>query len=227
MSESAPPGEFDGVAEGRRALTPAQIDATLADFRAWLGELAGPVEVPPADGEPVDLATVVAAFTALRHEVNLQTKATRALGERVTQRLDEPREAPVADAGGSADDAVTPLLKTLIDVYDALALAAREVEKPRPAPAGWLARWRTPRPDAVADALLAGYRLSLQRIDRALERHGLEPIPAAGAAFDPELMEAVEAVASEEPAGTVLAEVRRGYRRDGRVFRYAQVRVAR
>ncbi|MFO0810142.1 MAG: nucleotide exchange factor GrpE [Gemmataceae bacterium] len=226
MSESAPPGDVRRTSEGRGLLTPEQIEAALADFRAWLTELTEPPPEPPEDDtEPVDLATVVAAFTALRHEVNLQTKATRALGEQVAQRLAEPpRETP---ASGD-DDAVKSLLKTLVDVYDALAIAMREVEKPRPTPAGWLARWRMPPlADAVAEGLLSGYRLSLQRIDRALSQYGLEPIATDGVAFDPELMEAVEAVASDKPSGTVIGDVRRGYRRGGRVFRYAQVRVAR
>lgn len=226
MPESPPPGEPDRPAPGRGPLTPAAIESALADFRAWLTALTEPPPAPPpADEEPVDLATVVAAFTALRHEVNLQTKATRGLIEQVSQRLESPG---ADDPRPATDDAATPLLKTLVDVYDALALAAREVEKPRPVPAGWFARWRTPPPpDAVAEALLAGYRLSLQRIERALAQHGLEPIAAEGEAFDPERMEAVEAVPSDQPSGTVLAEVRRGYTRADRVFRYAQVRVAR
>jgi molecular chaperone GrpE len=70
--------------------------------------------------------------------------------------------------------------------------------------------------------------MSLQRIDRALRQHGLEPIPTVGDVYDPELMEAVEVVAgSGLAAGEVVQEVRRGYRWNGRVFRYAQVRVAR
>jgi molecular chaperone GrpE (heat shock protein) len=45
--------------------------------------------------------------------------------------------------------------------------------------------------------------------------------------FDPELMEVVEAVAdSGQSAGEVIEEVRRGYLWHGRIFRYAQVRVA-
>jgi molecular chaperone GrpE len=69
--------------------------------------------------------------------------------------------------------------------------------------------------------------MSLQRIDRALAQHGLEPLAAVGRPFDPEVMEVVEAVAgSGRPAGEVVGEVRRGYRRNGRVFRCAQVRVA-
>ena len=69
--------------------------------------------------------------------------------------------------------------------------------------------------------------MSLQRIERALRQHGLEVIPAEGETFDPERMEVVEAVRdSGRPAGEVVAEVRRGYLLNGRVFRFSQVRVA-
>src|SRR6266478_5994622 len=69
---------------------PERFAAVRIDFRIWLEELAagepgasatGVLHPPVTDvpGSPaVDLATLVAAFTALRHEVNLQTKATRA-----------------------------------------------------------------------------------------------------------------------------------------------------
>jgi molecular chaperone GrpE len=70
--------------------------------------------------------------------------------------------------------------------------------------------------------------MGLQRLERALSQHGLEAIPAAGEPFDPERMEVLEAVdGTGRPPGEVLAEVRRGYLWRGRVFRYAQVRVAR
>lgn len=78
------------------------------------------------------------------------------------------------------------------------------------------------------DALVAGYEMSLDRVERALRRHGLEPLLCVGEVYDPESMEAVEAVAgSGRPAGEVIEEVRRGYLLNGRVFRTAQVRVAR
>src|SRR5262249_22198928 len=77
-------------------------------------------------------------------------------------------------------------------------------------------------------ALLTGYTMSLQRLDRALQQHGLEPIQAVGATFDPEQMEVLEAVTgTDRPSGEVLEVVRRGYLYNDRVFRFAQVRVAR
>src|SRR5207248_11403289 len=78
------------------------------------------------------------------------------------------------------------------------------------------------------EAVLVGYQMSLQRLERALAQQGLEPIECVGRPFDPETMEVVEAVRDPSRDTTeVLEEVRRGYRWQGRVFRFAQVRVAR
>lgn len=74
------------------------------------------------------------------------------------------------------------------------------------------------------DALATGYRLSLQRMERVLSTHSIEPIACLGEAVDPELMEVVQVVAdADAPPGTVTDEVRRGYRRHGRIYRFAQV----
>jgi molecular chaperone GrpE len=251
----------------------------LAEFRGWLraeasaAPAAEPGEAPP----PVDLHTLLGQFTALRHEVNLQTKAVRAQQEQnaetlrqLTEALDAlaaAQDARPQAAASPEDDRLRPLLKTLVDVYDALAVAGREIGRVRdfvlpalaqaaavaeaaPPRPPWWARWLGARPPDAAErerrrdqaraaaegvaharaafeALIAGYTMTLQRLDRALAEHGLEPIPAVGRPFDPELMEAVEAAAGGgRPAGEVLAEVRRGYRLNGRVFRYALVRVA-
>jgi molecular chaperone GrpE len=69
--------------------------------------------------------------------------------------------------------------------------------------------------------------MSLQRIDRAIAQQGLEVIACVGEPFDPETMEVAEVVREEGRTSTeVLQEIRRGYRWRGRLFRYAQVRVA-
>jgi molecular chaperone GrpE len=77
-------------------------------------------------------------------------------------------------------------------------------------------------------SLITGYTMSLQRVERALQQHGLETIPTVGEPFDPEIMEVLEVVHEASRTTTeVIDEVRRGYFWRGQVFRFAQVRVAR
>jgi molecular chaperone GrpE len=80
----------------------------------------------------------------------------------------------------------------------------------------------------LLDSVLTGYSMSLQRLERTLAQHGVEAITCVGQPFDPETMEAVEVVTEPGREWTeVIQEVRRGYLWRGRVFRFAQVRVAR
>jgi molecular chaperone GrpE len=290
------------------------IDEILGDFRAWLTQQPDLTAAAPVDS-PVELdwTTLVGQFTALRQEVNLQTKSVRLQQEQGAQAIEQLRQAMETikqqqaaiqqNEKNALEESQRPLLKTLIDLYDALSLAKREVERlaefeevdreskevfgdPRteiaqddsPPPtvtialpfwARWfggaaaverglapLRAWEadrqlrrveipppSPRDESEqdhdaedpldllrekVDALLIGYDMGLQRLDRALQQHGLEPIPCVGEPFDPELMEVAEVVRDPHRQGTeVLDEVRRGYRWRGRLFRYAQVRVAR
>jgi molecular chaperone GrpE len=221
----------------------------------------------------IDLHTLLGQFIAVRQEVNLQTRAVRAQQEQnaetlrqLTTVLDALRHSQARGEEmqqQSIDEAVRPLLKTLIDLYDALALAGREMQRlretvlpsleqlaaatsvvPQAPPPLWARIFRSPpvpqqqererlardsaeRVRQLLASLLTGYTMSLQRIERALRQHGLEAIPATGERFDPERMEVLEAVTdSGRPSGEVVEEVRRGYLWNGRVFRYAQVRVA-
>ena len=244
------------------------LEQLLAEFRAWLEAHPG---APGAAGEPIlaeptlDVAALIAPFVALRHEVNLQTKASRAQLEQSAAALEQLREAveTLRRPPPATDELLRPVLKTLIDVYDALALGRREAQRlrdslPEPSPAAlqppavrlpWWARWlglqtrvdealrqqaAAPSSDDLArlrqkvDALLTGYDMSVQRVQRALEQHGLERIACVGQPFDPETMEVAEVVRDPARGGTdVIDELRPGYRWRGKLLRYAQVRVAR
>lgn len=227
----------------------------LADFRGWITDLASggrqsPEEPPPS----VDLFTLVAQFTALRHEVNLQTKAARAATEQTAEALKLLAQPPKP---ADTPEPVRTLVKALVDVADALATALRQVERAKAIADALLTTDAGPSHDAPPRRLFArvfgrpvasppaesgaaerlrplvagvadGYTLSLRRVERALTQAGVEPVPCEGKPFDPELMEVVEAVGADgRPPGTVVEEVRRGYRWNGALLRYAQVKVAR
>jgi len=234
-------------------VSPDAIEAILGDFRTWLLECLGecPARVAKA-AESVDLFTLVGQFTALRHEVNMQTKAARAAVEQNAEALKQLAAAEPADPA----ETLRPIVKGIVDVADALNLSLRQLEsleetaepllesaeqaEPTPTRPGLLARLFGAKPaDPVPDAALEklrhliaaaadGYTLSLRRIERLLPILELEPRPCLGEPFDPETMEAVEVVGdAEHPSGTVIEEIRPGYLWRGKIFRFAQVKVAR
>lgn len=78
------------------------------------------------------------------------------------------------------------------------------------------------------DSLLEGVRGTANNFENALVNLGVEPVPAVGQPFDPELHEAVDTVPVEdERDGIVTAEYGRGYRMGERLLRPARVQVGR
>src|ERR1700738_5026542 len=125
---AAGPGQL-----GPEAVNAQAVERILADFRAWLFEAK---ENPPAaPAVELDVATIVQHFTALRQEVNLQTKSSRGQLEQNAQTMVmlqqalealQSRQAQLQQSEKSGqDELVRPLLKTLLDAHDALSLAER------------------------------------------------------------------------------------------------------
>ena len=78
------------------------------------------------------------------------------------------------------------------------------------------------------ESLLDGVRGTLSNFESALAAAGFEPIASVGAAFDPELHEAVDTVEVEpERDNTITAEYSRGYKIGDRLLRPARVQVGR
>ena len=86
---------------------------------------------------------------------------------------------------------------------------------------------RALKTEAAGKEFAKGMELIYQRLFESLKKLGLEPLSAAGLAFDPHVHHAVEMVESEETAdNTVIDEYQRGYNFKGRLLRPAMVRVA-
>jgi molecular chaperone GrpE len=75
-------------------------------------------------------------------------------------------------------------------------------------------------------AVLQGFELILSKVNDILKSESVVEIRAKGAAFDPYYHEVVSVVESDQPDGTVVDEVRRGYVLNGRVIRPSMVRVS-
>lgn len=156
-----------------------------------------------------------------------------------------PPEAPAA-AAGAEDLAVLREKAAKADEYLDLAKRARadflnyqervrreRAEWTRQAVADFLADF-LPAMDAFALArfedpkLLEAVRLIEREFLRVLAKWGAVPVETAGRKFDPLYHEAVAVQeTAERPEGTILEEVRRGWRMGDRVIRPASVRIAR
>jgi molecular chaperone GrpE len=82
-------------------------------------------------------------------------------------------------------------------------------------------------PAAPGDALRKGVELIHRRLLDLLRARGVEPFESVGQIFNPAWHEAV----ATEPVGArregeIVAELRRGYRANGKLLRPAQVKVA-
>ena len=76
-------------------------------------------------------------------------------------------------------------------------------------------------------AWLEGLHLVHERFLRLLADENIQAIAAQDQAFDPHLHVAVAAITRDDiPAGTIVAEERKGYRQNDRVLRFAEVVVA-
>lgn len=161
MPDAAPPFQPERFAgqSTNGPLTPERIERALADFRDWLANPPSSNGVSVANPNTVDLHTLVGQFIALKHEVNLQTKASRAALEQNTEvlrRLDETLEScQNLPAPEIEETDVRPMLKAMIDVYDALAFSIQQVERQKAAIQSGLATVlesteMEPPPDVVA-----------------------------------------------------------------------------
>ena len=72
-----------------------------------------------------------------------------------------------------------------------------------------------------------GFELIRTQLWSVLTKQGLQPIEAVGKPFDPHLHHAIENVpTADQPEGTVVGEMQKGYMFHDRVLRPAMVRVA-
>jgi molecular chaperone GrpE len=127
---------------------PIDDEALLALFRDWLGQTRAEVESLGLEPDPLPnesrseagLLRLVEEFTALRHEVKLETKGSRGLQEQVEailpalrQAIDQfravgPKEEQAALAAGR------PLAEAIADLDEALDRGRAEAEKSRARP---------------------------------------------------------------------------------------------
>ncbi len=218
-------------------LDPEHRRRLLEIVTGWIDELAEAEPPPPglapeaiAASEPApDLFALLGQLTALTRETQLQGRATNRLHTELGATLEKLAQAttsPEVIARKLSEvrrEARLELVAELLDVRDRLARNLGEAERRLAALRGLRARLGQ-RP--VLQALVEGNALALERLDDVLGRLDVREIPCLGQPFDPVTMQAVEAVrdAAATP-GTVVEVFRAGYTGNGRVIRFAEVKV--
>ncbi len=129
--------------------------------------------------------------------------------QRLAAEFSNYRKRAEADRSEVVKYAKESLIRRLLDVLDnfdrALETAPRE-----------LARF----------SWVDGIWLVERQLRGILEAEGLRPIEALGKSFDPYEHEAVMHEESDQPDGTVIGELQKGYKLHDRVIRPALVKVA-
>lgn len=83
------------------------------------------------------------------------------------------------------------------------------------------------RTSAEGSAIITGMDMVLRQLQDFLAQHGLEPVPAEGQKFDPNLHEAFAQEASTTvPEGNVIRQLRKGFKLRDRLLRPAAVVVS-
>jgi len=159
-------------------------------------------ELPSAEVE--ETPAVESELEALRAEkANYLDRLARLQAE-----FDNFRKRSVRDQQDFRDYALAEALKSLLPILDSLDRALK-----------------------TTGVSVEDFRSGIELIDKqfhdALAKLGVEPVPAEGEVFDPNLHQAVQMVDTDEVEDhRVIDELQRGYRIKDRLLRPAMVRVA-
>jgi molecular chaperone GrpE len=162
-----------------------------------------PVEVEAPGDATADLESRLAA--AEKEKKENWDRYLRAAADLENLRKRQRRE--VEDAKFEAKQKV---LKEMLPVVDNLERAIEHASSA----------------DGAAQAIIEGVQLVLRQFSTAFERLDVTALEAANQPFDPNLHEAISQADSDQPPGTVVQVLQRGYKTGERLLRPALVVVA-
>jgi len=175
-------------------------DATGLDLEHELPS----AETEEAASQTSGAADIVAELETLRGErASYLDRLARLQAE-----FDNFRKRSAKEQQDFRDYALAEALKSLLPILDSLDRAVK-----------------------TGGVSVQDFRSGIELIDKqfhdALAKLGVEPLPAEGEVFDPNLHQAVQMVDTDEVADNhVIDELQRGYRIKDRLLRPAMVRVA-
>jgi molecular chaperone GrpE len=193
---------------------PAGTSEAPAETKAADDMLPVEVEAPPAgsDGASAEAAPVD-KVTELETKVAALEKEKKDNWDRYLRSaadLENLRKRQKREAEDAKFEAKSKVLKEMLPVVDnlerAIEHAAQASEEKHP--------------------IVEGVQLVLRQFTTAFERLDVTAVDAMGQPFDPNLHEAISQQESDQPPGTVVQVLQRGYKSGDRLLRPALVVVA-
>lgn len=117
-----------------------------------------------------------------------------------------------------------PVFEEIFDLYESVDRARESLANYQPS---WWEK-NSKKGSAFREQTIEGLEITLRRLEKTLDRYGVEAILCVGVSLNPRTMKAVKVAEDEKQAnGMVLEEIRKGYIRYGEVLRLVEVVVNR
>jgi molecular chaperone GrpE len=172
--------------------------APISDGDAGVG--AGDGATDP--GQNLSTAEQIELLTRERDDYREQALRSRADFANYQKRAKQQADVDRVYAVGS-------LARDLLDPLDNLARAIDHLR------------------DSGVEGITAGLDMVQKQLLDVLAKHGVEPIPALGTPFDPNLHDALlQQPSADQPEGMVVGELSKGYKIGDRVLRPSKVAVS-
>ncbi|HEY1557319.1 MAG TPA: nucleotide exchange factor GrpE [Kofleriaceae bacterium] len=168
-----------------------------------------PVEVEPPDAPAEAAADPVAVLEHKLAAVEKDKKDNWDRYLRAAADLENLRKRGKREVDEARLDTKNKVLKEMLPVVDNLERAVEHAGT-----------------DPATKPIVEGVQLVLRQFQTAFERLDITAVDALGQAFDPNLHEAISQIDSDQPPGTVIQVLQRGYRAGDRLLRPALVVVA-
>lgn len=138
-------------------------------------------------------------------KADAKVKEYKELAQRVQAEFENYRKRTNDSAKTAASDGENGVILSVLPLMDTVSIAMGMVSD---------------------EKTVAGLQLIQKQFEAVLTKYGVEEIKAAGEVFNPDYHNAVMQVEDAENAGKVAEVLQKGYIRNGKVIRYAMVKVA-
>lgn len=171
-------------------------------------------EIPVRSPKEIELEAKLAAETERRESAEAKLVGVQAKFDEVKTNLEketaEMRTRLMKTLEARAKQGQFDFLTRLLPVLDNLNRAVEASEH-----------------DPSLENLREGVKGTARSFEQALASVGVEAVPSVGAAFDPELHEAIDIAEAKDPEmdGKIVTEYSRGYRFGDRLLRASRVQV--